>query len=379
MIKRFILLITLALLTLTAHGVTEYDLNLEALYLEIDQAIDSSEFFLLRKTALIETLKNELRRTDNDAQRFEASKRLYQEYVPFENDSALAYQYKCLDLAERLGRDDLYAETLIALADQLTESGFYHEACSHFDRVSVMDAGLPALPDSLLTAFLLGLNHLYGEMGYYSHDSRLKDTYLECYGQLLDSLLLRLDTTSVAGLQLRTMTLANQDSLCEAMHFCELWQQLCEPESRAWATMAYYRAVIYGQQGDVNSQRYWLARSALVDIRHAIMDQGALWSLAESFVNEQVEIDRANRYMEFSWQCLSRFTTHMRSWLVAPVLTRINGDYKLQLQRANSRLRYTNVVISLLAIGLLGLIFYLQKKRRQLANVRNELSVLNPH
>ncbi|MCR4602159.1 MAG: DUF6377 domain-containing protein [Prevotella sp.] len=141
--------------------------------------------------------------------------------------------------------------------------------------------------------------------------------------------------------------------------------------------MVYYRSVIYGQQGNLDMQRFWLVQSALIDIRNAIMDQGALWSLAETFLTNDADVDRAHRYINFSWQCLSRFSTHMRSWLVAPVVARINDEYKTQLQTANQRLMLTIVLISLLAAVLLGLLYYVQKKRRQLAAARNELKTAN--
>ncbi|MBQ8096488.1 MAG: transcriptional regulator [Prevotella sp.] len=141
--------------------------------------------------------------------------------------------------------------------------------------------------------------------------------------------------------------------------------------------MAYYRSVIYSQQNNVEMQRYWLAQSALTDIRNAIMDQGALWSLAETLISENENLDRAHRYIDFSWQCLSRFSTHMRAWLVAPVVTSINDEYKQQLRTANNQLVWAIALVSLLAVGLLASLFYVQRKRKQLALARNELKAAN--
>jgi tetratricopeptide (TPR) repeat protein len=100
----------------------------------------------------------------------------------------------------------------------------------------------------------------------------LRDQFFAQAGQYFDSLQQRLDTTSTVWLQLRTIALSNEMQLDEAMHYCDRWQQQCQPASRAWAIMAYYRSVIYGNMGNIDQQRYWLAQSALIDIRHAIMD-----------------------------------------------------------------------------------------------------------
>jgi hypothetical protein len=67
----------------------------------------------------------------------------------------------------------------------------------------------------------------------------------------------------------------------------------------------------------------------------------------------------------------------MRSWLVSPILTRINDKYKENLHQANTNLIWTIAAISLLVVGLLMLLFYVSKKRRQLAVIRNELSTKN--
>ena len=369
--KRIFIISTVIILSGCCWG--QAHVNLDSLYQVLDKAIDSSYIYLQQENRLIASLKQELQRAPDDDQRFSRAKEVYQEYIAFENDSAIAYQYLCMDLAHRMNRQDLYNETLIALADQLTESGFYNEARIHFEKVDTT-----TLSAGQQRAWLAGMGHLYSEMGYYSHDPRLKNEFFQRADEINNVLMALLDTTSTEWLHQHAVMLVNQGQWSEAMSYSDRWKQACEHESRSWAIMAYYRSVIYGQQGDTQMQRYWLVQSALVDIRHAIMDQGALWSLAETLTSgQQADPDRAHRYIDFSWQCLSRFSTHMRSWLVAPVLTRINDKYKQQLQTANNRQLWTIGVISFLAVGLLMLLLYVQKKRRQLAMARNELRDTN--
>ena len=376
--KRY--LCTAALLIVCGITIQAQHTALDSLYRQLDAAIDSAHIFLAQKTQRLQLLKDSLASANTDSIRFALAKRLYLEYVPFVNDSAIAYQYHCMDLAQRMQRDDLYAETLLMLADQLTESGFYNEARLHFQQAQpyiAADNDSDSTQQALRTTYMEGMSHLYGEMGYYSHDPRLRDSFFAQAALLRDSLLQRLDSTTTRWLQLRTMMLVNDVRPAEAMTYCDRWQQLCTQGDRQYAVMAYYRSVIYGQQGDVEQQRRWLAMSALTDIRNAIMDQGALWSLAETFLSEEQHLDRAHRYIDFSWQCLQRFSTHMRAWLVAPVVTHINDEYKQQLRKANNRLTGAIAAVSLLAIGLLALLVYVQRKRRQLATARNELKSAN--
>lgn len=370
--KRFLLLASLAASLCIPVETAGQTVHLDSLYRVLDEAIDSSAIYLQRKSETIAALHEDLRLATTADQQFERAKRLYQEYIPFDNDSAIAYQYQCIELARQMGREDLLAETLVQLAEQLTESGFYSEALIHFNEVPQ-----EALTDESREAFLSGMIHLYGEMGYYSHDPHLADSFYSQSAQLRDSLMASMDSTSASWLQLRTIMLSNDDQLEDAMTYCDRWREACPPNSRTFATMAFYRAEIFRKMGQTDMQRYWLVQSALIDIRNAIMDQGALWSLADSFVSEDKEVNRAHRYIDFSWQCLTRFSTHMRSWLVAPVVTRINDEYKQQLQAANHRLWGAIVAVSLLVVGLLSSLFYVSKKRKQLAAARNELKAAN--
>ena len=364
--KRILLTIITTCLFCNIYG--EGHVNLDSLYRVLDAAIDSADIFLQKKEQHIASLKKEYLSAKTDMQKYDAATKIYTEYIPFENDSAIAYQYLCIDLAKKLGRDDLLATATISLANQLSNSGFYNEARIHLSEV----------PGKYINDdYLLGMNHLYGEMGFYSHDPKLSRAFHQQANEIRASLLERLDTTSISWLSFRTTLLNNENRQEEALQYSDRWMKACETGSRSFAIMAFFRSEIYRKMGDVEMQRYWLIQSALTDIRDAIMDQGSLWSLANSLINEKEDVNRAHRYIDFSWKCLTRFSTHMRSWLVAPVVARINDEYKQQLQTANNHLRWTIGIISLLLIGILLSLLYVMKKRRQLAIARNDLNSLN--
>ena len=346
--------------------------NLDSLYKVLDAVIDSADYYLQQKKEKLEVLTEEYRLKTTDMGRFEAAQKLYQEYVPFVNDSAIAYQYRCIELAEKMGRNDLKYSTLTNLAYQLANSGFYNEARIHFNEIPK-----EFLKDEWQKQYLSGMNHLYGEMAYYSHDPKLKSEFFAMQRSIRDSLMANMDTTSTSWTALKTMMLNNQNRTDEALVYCDKWMKECQPNSRRYAIMSFYRSEIYRRKGDIEMQRYWLIQSALIDIRNAIMDQGSLWSLANSIIRDDEDLDRAYRYIDYSWSCLSYFSTHMRSWLVAPILTMINDKYKDQLRSANTGLRWTVVIISLLTVVLLALLIYVSKKRRQLAIARNELAQTN--
>ena len=346
--------------------------NMDSLYRVLDAAIDSSSIYKKQKLDAINILEKQYAAVRNDQDRYQFALSLFREYIAFVNDSALNYIQVCMECAERMGRKDLQTQSELSLAYQLADTGFYPEAEIHFKAISK-----DLLTDDMVITYLKGMNHLYGEMGYYSHDKRLRDQFFSKSAAFRDSLLQILPEDSYSYNALKSVELNNQGKTDEALKCSDKWMKLAKPGSRDYATMSFYRSEIYRNMGDVEMERYWLIMSALTDIRQAIMDQAALWSLANSLMNEEGDLDRAYKYMDFSWECISYFSTHMRSWLVTPILTRINDKYKQNLHQAYTNLIWTIVAISFLLIGLLMLLFYVSKKRRQLAVIRNELKNAN--
>ena len=364
----------LAILFVSLYGFSCWaeKVNLDYLYRVLDTAIDSSAIYKKQKINDINALEKQYATARNDQEKYQFALSLYREYIAFINDSALNYLQVCIECAERMGRKDLQMQSELALACQLADTGFYSEAEIHFKAISKEQ-----LSDDLMITYLTGINHLYGEMGYYSHDQKLKEAFFAKSSAIRDSLLQMLPEDSYSYNALKSVELNNQGKYDEALKCSDKWMKLAKPGTRDYATMSFYRSEIYRSQGDVEMERYWLIMSALTDIRQAIMDQAALWSLANSLMNEEGDLDRAYKYMDFSWECISFFSTHMRSWLVSPILTRINDKYKENLHQANTNLIWTIAAISLLVVGLLMLLFYVSKKRRQLALIRNELSAKN--
>ena len=190
----------------------------------------------------------------------------------------------------------------------MADTGFYPEAELHFKAISK-----DQLTDELVITYLTGLNHLYGEMGYYSHDQKLRDQFFAKSTAFRDSLLQMLPEDSYRYNVLKSVELNNQGKTDEALKCSDKWMKLAKPGTRDYATMSFYRSEIYRNQGDFEMER---------------------------------NLDRAYKYMDFSWECISYFSTHMRSWLVSPILTRINSKYKENLHQA-----YTNLIWTIAAIS----------------------------
>ena len=120
----------------------------------------------------------------------------------------------------------------------------------------------------------------------------------------------------------------------------------------------------------------WLAQAALADVENAVMDQAALWELA-NHLYEQGDIERAYRYINFAAECAARFSTRLRNQQIAPVMQTVDSIYQLQNEKENAYLKAALGMMALLIVLALAFLVYVNRNRRHLAQARNELSRKN--
>jgi DNA-binding CsgD family transcriptional regulator len=162
----------------------------------------------------------------------------------------------------------------------------------------------------------------------------------------------------------------------EAMRINDEWLKTVEPGSHPYALVALYRYIEYKMLGDNDQMIHWLVESVLADIRNGVMDQGSMWEMANELMLRG-EIDKASSYISFTSDCANRYGSRQRNWQIAPLLTTIAKNYKAQSERNTAQLRTALVVISVLALLLLGVLLFLHRRNRQLDTARQALKTSN--
>ena len=128
--------------------------------------------------------------------------------------------------------------------------------------------------------------------------------------------------------------------------------------------------------GDMESMKYWLAKSAICDVRNAIMDQASLWTLARQ-LDKEGDIDRSYRYINYAWNAVNFFGTRIRNWQISPIVHYINKDYQKVIRSKNRMLFAFTITVSLMSVLLLLLLYYVNKQRKHLMMARNTLKETN--
>ena len=364
------LLLTSVFLLLTAV-INAQKLDLDDLYRQVDQEIEHFPEYVAQYEQQIAATRTDYQKAKTQQERYRLALALYEQYRAFQNDSALAYLNRAETLARQMNQPAQVGDIISRAAFQCSTAGLYNEALAFLRKVDKTQL------DTLgLAHYYMAQMHVYGELGYYTQVSSMREGYYEKQAAYRDSLYNVVDHNSQDYMMQRILELLPQKRYQEATDLSDRWLKDMSPESRDYAIASYYRYLIINNQMNPEQAEYWLCQSALSDIRHAVMDQASLLALAEK-LNDEGELTHSYHYIRFTWECNNRFNTRMRNWQIAPILNVIDSNYKEQLARNTQVLTTSVIVVSILAVMLLGLLFFLHRRNKQLDVARQAVSDSN--
>ena len=347
--------------------------NIKDLYEQLDQAIEQSQYYINQKESRITKIKKQSRQGHTPPQLLTAYYKLYEEYKTYKSDSSIYYIHQTIDLAKRNNMKSDITKLRSLLALQYSTSGAFTEALHVLQSIDKK-----TLNNSNKKDYYIAFYHVYGELGFtnINIDTELSQEFYskqDCYRDTLFSIL---SPNSEDYLMRKEVLLTNQNKLKEALKINDIRLSKCKKGSHEYGIVAYYRYLIYRSLKDEDMVKYWLLQSAICDVKCAINDQASLWILAE-ILSKEKDVERSYKYINFSWKANKKFCTRIRSWQISPVLGTIDHNYQAELKKANHRLIFAIICVSLLVIALALLTFYVNKQKSYLSNARNELKKTN--
>lgn len=347
--------------------------NIKDLYEQLDQAIEQSQYYINQKESRITKIKKQSRKGHTPPQLLTAYYKLYEEYKTYKSDSSIYYIHQAIDLAKRNNMKSDITKLRSLLALQYSTSGAFTEALHVLQSIDKK-----TLNNSNKKDYYIAFYHVYGELGFtnINIDTELSQEFYskqDCYRDTLFSIL---SPNSEDYLMRKEVLLTSQNKLKEALKINDIRLSKCKKGSHEYGIVAYYRYLIYRSLKDEDMVKYWLLQSAICDVKCAINDQASLWILAE-ILSKEKDVERSYKYINFSWKANKKFCTRIRSWQISPVLGTIDHNYQAELKKANHRLIFAIICVSLLVIALALLTFYVNKQKSYLSNARNELKKTN--
>ena len=347
------------------------EFNLESLYAEIDACIEHSPKYVAAHESKIREAKDVLAREWSTEKRLYQLMHIYELYRAFDNDSALHYIECYIDEAQKAGRiQDVY-QGKIKEAFQCSTVGLYTESIGLLRSIDSKD-----LNKDLLTDYYIACMHVCGELSFYTRLSSAHDEYGKMRDEYRDSVFMTGNRASEDYLLRFEVKLTEDQRYNEALKVNDQRMKMVKEGTHEYAIVSYYRYIIFLYMNKIPEAKYWLCQSALSDVKNAVMDQASLLALAE-LLNGEGDLERSYRYIQFTWECNNRFNTRMRSWQISPILTVIENNYQHSMEHSRRVLVGSVIAVSVLAFLLLGVLFFLHRRNKQLASARNALHETN--
>ena len=373
--KLFIILIFIFIFSNHLCAINELD----SLINQLEYHMDHRKLYDLEKESKIkqiEGLKNEKGVTSE--QLFIINSKLITEYEAYIFDSALYYLEKNLKISRKIDNPEYEIKTKISMADLLASSGRYEDA---LEIMGTIKGG--NLHGEILVDYYRVYRNVYSILTYYTPVKENRITYNNIYVQYTDSLLTVIDHNSEEYLAIEEKKFRDSRKLSECLKVNTQRLVLTHLGERAYSLATFERALVYQLLGDTLNHKKYLILSAISDIKFSVKDNASLAALATLLNNEQ-QLEKAFRYINFSYEDASFFNSRLRFTLISNILPIINDAYHLRSTKQKNTLRLTLLIISLLSIGLfISLIFTfrqnknLSKVQKELKDINNQLRALN--
>lgn len=364
--KRNLLILLCIFLSLPLFAESEMDSLLQVL----DKTVDNFQIYSNMKEAKINKLKDLLKYTTSDNQKYEICGRLYDEYSFYKSDSALVYARNKLLIAEKLNNKRNLTDARLNLASIMGITGMYKEAMDIVDKVDINET-----PD--LKAYYFHINRtVYGFMADYAASSQEKRRYDEITSAYRDSLLVVNAPNSGAHIMVKSDQLIVNKQYNEALKLLMDYYPTIKNNVHDRAIIAYSIALAYHGKHERDLEKKWLIVSATNDLQSATKEYISLRLLAYTLY-EDGDVDRAYKYIKRSLDDALFCNARLRTFEISQMLPIIDKAYQHQSESRQRLMVITIFSISTLSVLLMMAVFFVYRQMKKLAVARKNLSDVN--
>ena len=338
-----------------------------ALLRELDRIIENRQVYGDAKEARIAELRKLLSSASSDEQRYGFCGKLFDEYRAYNMDSSYVYAKRKLELAQRLGKQDYLDDSAMNMAEFMGVTGMYKEALEVLGRIN-----RNRLEDYLISYYYHLYRTLYGLMGDYAVTEKEKNEYYRITDLYRDSLLQANASDTLAHVLVMADKYTVHARYDEAISLLSDYSNHASLDEHAKAMLAYTLAEACRLKGDKSGEKYYLALSAIADLKSAVREYVSLRKLA-SLVYEEGDIDRAYNYLKCSLEDATLCNARLRTLEISQVFPIIDQAYQMKTNKQKRELKVSLICISLLSVFLLIAVFFVYKQMKKVAVARREV------
>lgn len=345
---------------ISASQITDRDVD--QVLERLDMEVKGRELYKKARFARIDSVRRVRDASEPGSRRwFDGTMAVARDYSSFNNDSALYYYTQGLERAVAMGLDSLEAEFRIRRATYLSASGYISDAIEELGKVdsTLLDNNQKRIYYSSARQMFSYISNYYD--GFISSYDYWNNRAVEAQHALLPYLD---DRSPDYRLNLGEYLYSCREYVKSRKVLIDLIGEIDEDTS-LHAIACHILASIARARGDKNEYLYYLALSAITDLRLATLEVTSIQELG-GVLFELGDTRRAHDYLVVAMNNVVEGRASVRMSQTSELLTVIENDHLLQIAKWR-RLIY--VVITILVVCLLALVAAIYFLRRQLSRV----------
>lgn len=339
----------------------------DSLMKQLDSAIANRESYLRVKENRLSELHNKSLSAKDDRERFDALNHLFDEYRPFNTDSAFNISIRQEAIARKIGDRHLLIHSLMNRANIYCATGMYHECLSLLDSINLSDA-----PDYLLPNYFHIKRTLYGHMADHAAFPADKQKYLNRTNAYRDSIINVNDPNSLAHVITKADYMNVNGSPTEAIRLMNSFMANNNLSEHDRAICAWTLSEAYAMTGDRAKQKENLLISSISDIKSSVREYVSLRQLA-LMLYEEGDLDRAYEFLSIAVDDATKCNARQRIIELNDTYPMINGIYIETVKSQKKALERYIAIITVMALLLVAMLFYMRRQMVKIANARKEI------
>lgn len=339
----------------------------------LDASIGARSMFVdVKKKKLSMLSQIASKKNNTPSEKYNLNLSIIDEYYPFSFDSTLLYLKKNLAIAAKLRDSHKTDETLLRMCFLYVTSGNYMEAKDIIQN----QIDTSSLDKSLLYDYYKTMHRFAWELIQYSKSEDVLKKNRQEIDYYREKMKEMLPEDSNEYLDLLREEEFSKGNLQKADSILDIILARVDHDSHDYAIYAYEKSLVKEAMKDTEGQAEWLAKSANMDMRLAVMDYASLCTLALILVH-QGDVDRAFKYIQLSLKDALFYNAKLRPWQVAETMPLIEKEYENKRNAQARRIRNNFILINILAIILLISFIYIIFHYLKLQRAQTQLKELN--
>ena len=147
-------------------------------------------------------------------------------------------------------------------------------------------------------------------------------------------------------------------------------------DNNLYARASANMAAIKDNEDNLDEAAYYLALSAISDIKSSVKENTSLQKLAV-YLYDKGDINHAYSYISASLSDAVFCNARLRMSEISNIIPLIDGAYKMQLEKKHKLLLFTTLVVTLLTLSLVVAVIFVLKQMRKLNLIRQSLKEAN--